>query len=640
MPRKMLFVAGMILCAMALSFGAADASNNTMPLPAPRPTIVKASYEPAATADVTHPAFLNFVEKLSHPFKAPHRLSDEDAARYANIFAFQDMGEWKKADHEISRLKDKELMGHVLYQRYMSPTWHSSYKELKDWLAKYYRQPGARKIYDLAVHRRPKGASYPHHAVTIRGVVGGNVDLDKGAPAEPYVSHRHRTAKQRRRLHQISRDIEHDLGRDRPTYALKHYLDTAESKKLFDPVEYDQQRADIAASYFYNHKISKAFELASAAADRSGKNVPLAGWIAGLSAWEQQAYGTAARYFEQTARSSRASSWMVSGGAYWAARAQLRNHHPEKVSYWLHRAADYPRSFYGIIALKALGLGQADYNWTVPKLTEADVHTLLKLPSGRRALALIDADQPEMAKEELMQINPSHNKTLRNAMVALASKAGLPDLAMKLGSRYTTRGGDFYDAALYPVAPWAPPRGFDVDRALVYAFIRQESKFDPSVRNRSGATGLMQLMPHTASHLAGLSRHAFSGSKADKLFDPILNINLGQKYLADLLANRRVNNNLFKLAVAYNAGPGKLGRWERETSYEHDPLLFIESIPVQETREFVERVMANYWIYRQRFDQDTPSLNNVAAGEWPRYVAQDMTRKEHFASLVADRFWQ
>jgi hypothetical protein len=76
------------------------------------------------------------------------------------------------------------------------------------------------------------------------------------------------------------------------------------------------------------------------------------------------------------------------------------------------------------------------------------------------------------------------------------------------------------------------------------------------------------------------------------------------------------------MAIAYNAGPGMLAKW-RAADATSDPLLFIESLPKDETRNFVQRIMANIWIYQQRFGQPTPSLDHVAAGGWPIYQSQD-----------------
>jgi soluble lytic murein transglycosylase len=567
----------------------------------------------------------SLLDRVFGHLSGARRLSEDDAARYAHIFAFQNVGNFKRADVEIGKLKDDRLMGHVLFQRYMHPDYHSHYAELAEWMRRFGDHPEAERIYALAESRKPAEAvlSRPRtgHGVT------GQQDYDVGQLAQPYLSQRRHGG----RALDIIRLVRRHLS-DAPSTALRH-LDTAEGHSLFKPAEYDALLADIAASYFFNGRLDKAYETATAAVSRSGMDVPQAGWIAGLSSWRLGKYEEAARNFEITANSARSSAWMSAAGAHWAARSYLRSHKPEKVSYWLRRSAEYPRTFYGIISLKALGMEQMKFNWKAPALTEKHVKALSAIPAGRRALALVDAERSDLAELELRQINPGRDTLLQQAMIALAIDKGMPNLAMRMGSAFRDEKGDLYDAALYPDAPWKPERGFQVDKALVYAFIRQESKFDPQAKNRSsGAQGLMQIMPLTAKHVA---RNHGETIDISKLRDPHVNIDLGQKYLAELLDHDVVDNNLFKLAVAYNAGPGKLSRWQQSVSYEDDPLLFIESIPVSETRIFVERVMANYWIYRLKFSQVTASLDRVVEGSWPTYAAQDTPDRRIFAEAAS-----
>jgi soluble lytic murein transglycosylase-like protein len=558
---------------------------------------------------------------LDRVFGPGNRLSDDDAARYAHIFAFQDTGDFIKANAEIEKLSDTRLMGHVLSQRYRSPKYKATYAELSDWMKAYADHPGAARIYEMALHRKPRHAASPPAPRTGRGVYA-LYDFDVGQLATPYIREQRHSPRQRDVIRAVN-----DAVSESPTMALKRL---ERQKSLFEETDYDSLRADIAASYFYNGKPDKARELATASAKRSGEDVPLAAWISGLSAWREGDYAAAAQYFALTAESDRTSAWMASAGAHWAARACLRSHQPEKVGYWLRRAAQYPRTFYGIISMKALGMEQAKFNWDVPDLDSKHIKALAALPAGRRALALVDSERPDLAEAELGQMNPGDDPVLQEAMIALASRNGMPGLAMRMGSSFKGHDGRLYDAALYPNAPWEPGRGFSVDKALVYAFIRQESQFQPGASNSySGAIGLMQLMPDTARHVARL----YGGSlEHDRLEDPMVNIDLGQKYLSELLKNEYVENNLFKLAVAYNAGPGKLARWEDKSDHVSDPLLFIESIPVAETRIFVERVIANYWIYRIKYHQDTASLDKVAEGDWPIYLAQDHRRGPIFAA--------
>jgi soluble lytic murein transglycosylase-like protein len=187
--------------------------------------------------------------------------------------------------------------------------------------------------------------------------------------------------------------------------------------------------------------------------------------------------------------------------------------------------------------------------------------------------------------------------------------------------------GGVVDAALYPIPPWAPQSGFSVDRALIYAMMRQESGFNTRAMSPDGARGLMQLMPRTASYIAR-DRRDHRGNGRNELFEPSLNMELGQRYIAYLLAHERVQGDLFRLTTAYNGGPGNLGKWERAIKADDDPLLFIEALPSKETRLFIERVLTNLWIYRQRLGQPAPSLERLAGGDWPRHEALDGTRSE------------
>ena len=130
----------------------------------------------------------------------------------------------------------------------------------------------------------------------------------------------------------------------------------------------------------------------------------------------------------------------------------------------------------------------------------------------------------------------------------------------------------------------------------------------------------MQLMPRTASFMAG---KRFRGVRRHQLFDPELNMSLGQKYVEHLLETPNIDGDLFYTVAAYNGGPGNLRKWRRRNDYQGDPLLFIESIPLYETRDYVERVLTNLWIYRYRLGQPAPSLDALASGEWPSYTPLD-----------------
>ena len=195
--------------------------------------------------------------------------------------------------------------------------------------------------------------------------------------------------------------------------------------------------------------------------------------------------------------------------------------------------------------------------------------------------------------------------------MTLADTVHFPQLAQRVGFGISENGKA---GGAYPIPRWKPHNGFSLDPALVYAIMRQESRFDPEAESGSGAIGLMQLMPQTARQLT----HRENVEAA--LREPETNLELGQRYVQTLLADGEIDNNLVLLAVAYNGGPGNLARWRQEMT-EDDPLLFMETLPAGETRGFIEQVLTNYWIYRLRLGEDTGSLTELASGKWPHYQA-------------------
>ncbi|MFN4087791.1 MAG: lytic transglycosylase domain-containing protein [Alphaproteobacteria bacterium] len=546
----------------------------------------------------------------ARPAQMPRLLSTDDASRYRRIFDIQEEGDWGKADELIAGLKDRILLGHVLFQRYMHPTrYRSSYEELRSWMTEYRDHPDAERVYELALRRKPKDAPGPR-APDVGAPPPDVAGTPVGAKSPPRIIVTLREA-------QLSGRVNDLIGKG---------LNAEAEKALYDGVDavsvpaFDRMRADIAMAYYVANDNGKAYELASAGAFRSSDSVSVGHWVAGLSAFRLGDLRSAVLHFEQHSLSPAALSWNVAAGAYWAARVHLRLRQPVQAEHWLRRAAEHPRTFYGLIARRALGLDSA-LDWSEPSLTRADVERVMSIPGGRRAIALAEVGQTVLAEEELRahiwKIGHEHARSL----LAVADAIQLPHTAVRAGSRLAQFGDSTRDRALYPTPPWTPVDGFKIDRALIYAFMRQESQFRTRATSPVGARGLMQLMPATATSLT--EEYDFTGKTQEVLYEPQLNVTLGQQYLTWLLERGEVDGNLFKLAVAYNAGPGNLRRWERNGDFRDDPLLFIESLPARQTRIFVERVLSNFWIYRQRMGQPNPSLDAVAAGEWPRYAPLD-----------------
>ncbi|HKI59398.1 MAG TPA: transglycosylase SLT domain-containing protein, partial [Mariprofundaceae bacterium] len=130
--------------------------------------------------------------------------------------------------------------------------------------------------------------------------------------------------------------------------------------------------------------------------------------------------------------------------------------------------------------------------------------------------------------------------------------------------------------------------------SLIWSIIRQESAFNAYALSRTGAKGLMQLMPATASELANSTD---LGDKTFNLFDPATNIRLGGLYLSQMV--ERFNHNRAIAAAAYNAGPRRVSEWLQQHPF-NEPDIWIETIPYFETRRYVQQVMAFMVVYDWR----------------------------------------
>ena len=585
-------------------------------------------YPDTAYPDTPHPDTRRSKgDHRSMPLSA--MLSEADVKRYRQIFKIQEHGQWQRADRVIAKLDDKILLGHVLFQRYMHPTkYRSRYAELSRWLKKYPDHPNARRIYRLAVRRKPKSARSPRRP---RVPPIPAIQDNSWEPNSHYVSSKRRNAKQRREARRLIRLVRIYARSGRITKA-RRVVDRKRTRALLDRIELDTARAFVGEAYFFRGTAARAYAQSGPAAERSGTQVPLAHWTAGLAAYLLGKYPTAAYHFESMAKIEKLSPWTKSAAAFWAARANLIAQRPNRVTPWLERASSYPRTFYGILASRVLGV-DLKFDWEVPRLTADGIETIKRRRGGRRALALLQIGEPQLAERELVALTRATDYALGRALFALAEAAGLPGLALRTSAMLNGDGKAPRHAAKYPVPHWEPPEGFVVDRAVLYAFMRQESQFNTKAKSRAGARGLMQLMPATASFMG---KQRFRGPRRARLYDPELNISLGQKYLRHLIDHDTVNGDMLMVAAAYNGGPGNLAKWRKRAARRKylDPLMFIESIPTRETRNFIERVLANLWIYRHRLGQNAPSLDALAAGETPYYKALDVVLPTPVANHV------
>jgi len=334
---------------------------------------------------------------------------------------------------------------------------------------------------------------------------------------------------------------------------------------------------------------------------------------AGLSDWRNGDIEGAKPFFIRAADNTDASDDDQAAGAFWAARAALRLQQPEDYLNLLRQAAQFDSTFYGMIAARLLGQGFGPTG-IAASLSEADITAVDATPDGHLAFALLQVGETEQAGLALRALWPDMqaDPALAHAVMAVAARAGLVDVAIALAGQVPDVTGNDIASARLPLPPLHPDGGFQIDPALLYALARTESGFNPRAVSPVGARGLMQLMPVTAHFIA--RNQGISGA----ISDPSANLALGQAYVRYLGAQSGINDNLLAILASYNAGPNAAAAWYGQLQDDSDPLIFLETIPNDQTRHFIHQVLADSWIYAEEIGMRPSSLDDIAQGNFPQ----------------------
>jgi soluble lytic murein transglycosylase len=295
---------------------------------------------------------------------------------------------------------------------------------------------------------------------------------------------------------------------------------------------------------------------------------------------------------------------------YWLARAEQAADLDPAASNT--KAAQFPTTFYGQLAARALGEddaalarrieAQRDPEWSLGEAT-----ALIDSEVFRAAYLLTFWAESGRARAFLLRADESApDPATRAANAAFALGTGAPDTAVAIARRMG-RDGVALPQTGWP-APFQPPDTPPVDPTISLGIIRQESSFDPGAASPVGARGLMQLMPATAQAVAKQVHETVTDAQ---LTDPALNMRLGTVYLKSMLES--FSGCLPMAIAAYNAGPHRVQEW---LTVNGDPraagdaalLDWLELIPFNETRNYVQRVFENIAIYRAKAGQAPPAL--------------------------------
>jgi soluble lytic murein transglycosylase len=287
---------------------------------------------------------------------------------------------------------------------------------------------------------------------------------------------------------------------------------------------------------------------------------------------------------------------------YWLGRAKAAAGGDPRADY--EHAATYPTTFYGQLAARALGedptnriAAAADPTFTGDEAWDFAAHELI-----RAAAIMVAWGEPGRARAFLLRMSEVAQSPAEQVLSArLALALGMPDAAVFIARRMGLEG------RMLPRDGWpmpVDPPATQVDPAVMFALMRQESSFDHGVVSPAGARGLMQLMPGTADAIAR-QIGAAPATQVSLVTDTAQNMQLGAAYLQGLLD--QFSGSLPLAVAAYNAGPARVKQWLADNGDPRtgkvDMVDWIELIPFGETRNYVQRVLENVTIYRARLHE-------------------------------------
>lgn len=286
---------------------------------------------------------------------------------------------------------------------------------------------------------------------------------------------------------------------------------------------------------------------------------------------------------------------------YWKARAYKAQNDIPKANQLL-LALTRERNYYGLLAEDELGdvLTAMPINY-VP--TEVEIQQIQNQPAMQRVIELQRIGLKWESRAEWSWATRDYDDKQLLAAAELAVRQGWYDIAINTAERtksvhsYTLRFPTPYRETVTNFS-----KDYGVDEAWVYGLTRQESRFNPSAKSGVGAAGVMQVMPETAAWIA--KRMNLGGYRQDKIHQLDTNVQLGTYYLRYTLD--MMNGQTPLATAAYNAGPGRVKNWMSDQPIEG--AIYVENIPILETRAYVQKVMANTYFYAYRLGTKTQSL--------------------------------
>ncbi len=381
---------------------------------------------------------------------------------------------------------------------------------------------------------------------------------------------------------------------------------------LVRPDKWWLEREIISRSLIYKKKYELAYKISSNHGMTEGPEYAAAEWISGWIALSFLNDPLLAKDHFEKFYNNVGYPISVARGAYWLGRSYKKLNNQELSNEWFKKASEYLTTYYGQLAFMELN-PNANFELTKDmSITKEYRNYFFKKEIVKLIYLLDELDEDKYTKHILRHLaNDDINNGSEMLAAELASKIERFDFAIQI-SKIASYQKRFHNKYNYPII--STPKYINgrkiPESAFILSIIRQESEFDLSANSHAGAKGLMQLMPYTAKLVAKQAKLPYSKSRLTT--DPEYNINLGSHYIAGLILEYE---GAYPFAIAaYNAGPKRVRYWKKINKNPQKKQInyidWIELIKFRETRNYVQRVLENYNVYRYILEQKPIPMKN------------------------------
>ena len=373
-----------------------------------------------------------------------------------------------------------------------------------------------------------------------------------------------------------------------------------------------EEREIISRSLIYDKKFELAYKISSNHGLTEGPEFAEAEWMSGWIALSFLKDPLLAKDHFLNFYNNVSYPISTARGAYWLGKSFKSLKDKEQSNKWFEEAVKYLTTYYGQLAFMEL---YPKDNFELEKDMEVDIKYKINFYDKElvKIVYLLDELDKDKYTKDILRHIANDNVIAGSEILAaeLATNIGRFDFAIQI-SKIASYEKRFHNKYNYPLI--STPKIINgrkiPESAFILSIIRQESEFDMSANSHAGAKGLMQLMPYTAKLVSKQAKLPYSKSRLTT--DPEYNINLGSHYIAGLILDY---DGAYPFAVAaYNAGPNRVKYWKKINKDPQKKQInyvdWIELIKFRETRNYVQRVLENYNVYRYILEKKPIPMKN------------------------------